>query len=375
MTKALLPPPPIPAVPASAMIATVARRYKVSPLRQFREMLSLKYRHKKVDFDEYYSQGIYRRDLSRAEKREFIGMTANAALNRRLSPGTRFVIRDTFRDKVASAALYAREGLSHPRIQAVFGPAGAADDTAGHRKLADAPDVADFLSGGAEYPMFGKPAEGSGSAGSAMILACDAGRVTLGNGAEHDLKSFAAEVVADFPGGYLFQDLVEQHPDLSRVAGRALGTVRMVTVNDGSGPVLLYAVWKLPSPDAMSDNFWQEGSMLAPIDVSTGIATGCRRGVGPTAQDIAAHPVSGLAVVGLAMPDWAAARDLAQRAHAAFPEAGCLGWDMGLGAGGPVIIECNTNPFHTLYQIATGRGLMNGDLAPTIRRALGRDNG
>ncbi|MFT5638696.1 MAG: hypothetical protein ACI861_001519, partial [Paracoccaceae bacterium] len=43
-----------------------------------------------------------------------------------------------------------------------------------------------------------------------------------------------------------------------------------------------------------------------------------------------------------------------------------LGWDIGLSKNGPVIVECNTNPLHTLYQLATGEGLLNDRFAPVF---------
>ena len=45
-----------------------------------------------------------------------------------------------------------------------------------------------------------------------------------------------------------------------------------------------------------------------------------------------------------------------------------IGWDVAISPEGPVIIECNDNPFHTLYQLSHGRGVLNPDFAPVFDR-------
>ena len=154
-------------------------------------------------------------------------------------------------------------------------------------------------------------------------------------------------------------------------AGDAIGTVRVVTVRDADLPRPLYALWKLPSPRAMSDNFWQEGSMVAEI-ADGGLLGRCRIGTGLDGRWIEAHPVSGLRFDSFRVPHFDAALDTANRAHALFPEFGVIGWDIAIGPDGPVIIEANDNPFHGLYQLAYGRGIRNPEFTPVFDRTAER---
>ncbi|MCY4181039.1 MAG: hypothetical protein OXD48_12355, partial [Litoreibacter sp.] len=130
----------------------------------------------------------------------------------------------------------------------------------------------------------------------------------------------------------------------------------------------LYALWKLPAPGAMSDNFWQAGSMLAELDLATGTVKQVRCGKGVDMELVDTHPQTGKALTGFEIPHFKAALDLAVAAHGLAIDNGVLGFDIGIAQDGPVVIEGNTNPFHMLYQLATGRGALNAEFAPVFDR-------
>lgn len=251
-------------------------------------------------------------------------------------------------------------GLPTTRTDAVF---HATDEYGARRVLGTADDIADFIRKEAEFPLFAKPARGSLSVGSALLESFDDVRdaLILGNGASVDVETFAAEVVSEHSKGFLFQQAAEQHPDVSRMAGATLGSVRVVTIAGEDGPQTLYTVWKLPAPTAMSDNAWQDGSIIAQVDHQTGRVLKARRGTDLAIEVIANHPVSGLPLPGFDLPSWQDVIRTAERAHGLFPYTGVLGWDIGISAEGPVILEANDNPFHMLYQRATGQGILNPD--------------
>ena len=199
--------------------------------------------------------------------------------------------------------------------------------------------------------------------------------VTMGNGRAFDIDAFAEEVMTDYPDGFAFQSAVEQHPDVTALAGSAVGTMRVVTVIEDGTPRVLYAVWKIPSPSAMSDNFWQSGSMLGAVDHVTGKVSHAITGAGLERQILEQHPVSGKSFTGFQVPHWDEITKTACEGHALFPEFGVFGWDIAVGKDGPVIIECNANPFHTLYQLAHDRGVNNPDFAPVFDRVETRAQG
>jgi hypothetical protein len=277
--------------------------------------------------------------------------------------------RAFLRDKVMYTALIERLGLPTTRTQAVV---HAERGFGSLPVLRNAVDVAAFLREDARYPLFAKPCEGAAAIGSALILARGGDLLRLGNGRAVDLEGFAQEIIEDYPEGFILQDAIEQHSYMASMTGQAVGTLRMVTIRDGQGIRPLYTVWKVPSPRAMSDNFWQSGSMVALVDDKTGKVKRCKFGTGLSAEWVKTHPVSGLAFEGFEFPHWDAVKEVACEGHALFPEFGIVGWDIAIGTEGPILIECNDNPYHVLWQLAAGKGFLNDTFVPQLKAANAR---
>ncbi|MEP1964129.1 sugar-transfer associated ATP-grasp domain-containing protein [Tateyamaria sp.] len=343
------------------MIVQVAKTFGVSPLRQMREIFSMRRRVQKLSGSEYYALRLFDPAKSTADKRAFLGQAGGNAINTAMNPPMAVPSCAFVGNKLLYTQLLAQLGIATAQTQALV---SAFRDAGQLPVLRDAAAVSDFLRNAAVYPLFGKPQHGSLSEGSVRIEACDGNTLRLGNGTTQDVDAFGAEVMDRYAGGFLFQTALSPDAQMADIAGPAIGCVRVVTVNDGSGPKPAYAVWKMPAPAAMSDNFWQEGSLLAHLDLSTGKVLTCLRGTGLKAEALDTHPVSNVPVVGAMLPHWAETVQIAVDAHAVFPEFGICGFDIAVTGEGPKILECNDNPSHSLYQMAADRGLMNDDLAP-----------
>lgn len=369
--KALLA-PPINAAPVAAnTIVDIAKRHGVSPLRQLREMAALRFARGKLDGHEYYTTGAFRPGQTMEQKKEYVGHASSFAVNEACSPLKLTEIRSFIRDKVAYSELLHQYGLPATETQAVLSPARFFGRIP---TLRNGEDAKAFLRNDARYPLFAKPVEGRESVGSVRIdsIGADGRELHLGNGKVVPLDAFVAEIVADYPEGYIFQTAVHQHPDLTAITGPVIGTMRYITLWDGDWPRLLYAVWKIPSPRAMSDNYWQKGSMAGQLDRETGKLLRVRRGMAHQIEELTHHPVSGVSFDGLTFPHWKEIERVACDAHAMFPEMGLIGWDMAVGPDGPVIIEANDNPFHNLYQITHDRGVRNPEMDEAFARAAAR---
>ncbi|MEO0381288.1 MAG: sugar-transfer associated ATP-grasp domain-containing protein [Pseudomonadota bacterium] len=342
------------------LIAQVAKTYGVSPLRQMRDIFSMRRGAQKLNGPEYYSLRLFDPAIAAVDKRAFLGQAGINALNTSMNPPVAVPTRSFVGNKLLYTLLLTQLGIPAPKTQALVSAYRHAGELP---VLRDADAVASFLRDDARYPLFGKPHHGSLSEGSVRIEACDGDNLRLGNGAHKDVTAFAAEVMDRYPGGFLFQEALTPHPDMAHIAGPSIGCVRVVTANDGSGPKPVYAVWKMPAPDAMSDNFWQAGSLMANLDLALGEVLGCIRGTGLEAETLTTHPTSGAQMSGTELPHWEATLEVAKAAHAVFPEFGICGFDIAITADGPHIVECNDNPSHFLYQIAAGRGVANPEFA------------
>lgn len=362
--KALLAAPKDATAPAAATMVSVARKYGVSPISQMRQMFSLRYGAGRIGLPEFYALGLFDPEMSAQDKKAYVGVEASYRVNRAMSPMDLVGVRFFVGDKVMYTALLHELGFRTTETQAV----ASAERLFGRiPALRDPAAVERFLREDARYPLFAKPCSATGSFGSALLTECDGDTLVMGNGRRVDLKSLCQEIFTDYPEGYLFQSALVQHPAMTEVAGPAVGTIRVVTVRDENGPSVLYNLWKLPSASAMSDNFWQDGSMVAEL-TSDGKLHRCRIGTGLNGRWLDQHPVSGAELPGFQIPHWEAIRKISCEAHALFPEFGILGWDIAVTPDGPAIIECNDNPYHGLYQLAYGRGIRNPEFTPVFDR-------
>lgn len=369
--KILLAAPRDPRPAAAETMVAVARRFGVGPLGQMREMMALRWGPGKLASHEYFSTGAYDPALSMAQKREYVGKIGSYELNVAASPMKLTGARAFLRDKVMYTALLTQLGLSTTQTQAVVHRGRVFGNIA---TLRNPEQVEDFLRTSAVYPLFAKPCEGAASVGSALIEGREAESLRLGNGRIVPIAQFAREVVADYPEGFILQSAIRQHDAMTAMTGASVGTLRVVTLRDENGISPLYTVWKVPSPTAMSDNFWQSGSMVALVDDDSGQVRQCNIGSGPAAEWIDKHPVSDLAFQGYQIPHWDKVIDTACAGHGLFPEFGIVGWDIAVGPDGPVIIECNDNPYHVLWQLSAREGIRNDRFLPRFEAATARSN-
>ena len=370
--KSLLSGPAPKKAPDAPKLVRVAREHGVNPITQFAQVLQGRRKVNGLKLSDYYDFELYR-FADRARRMEFVGVQGSRHLNGRLSPEGVRQHCDFLNDKVMLGEFLNGLGLRSTETQAVVDNRRLFGDLPVLRSL---DDIRTFLTRDARFPLFAKPAVGSLSVGSARIDGVEEGGKTLrfGNGETVALDEFAQEILDDHAKrGFLFQTAVAQHPKLTEMTGAALGTIRVVTVpEEADRPRVLYVLWKIPSPRAMSDNFWQDGSMLAQIELETGRIQKCRLGTGLDTLHIETHPVTGRPIVGETMPYWTELKALAEKAHALFPNSGVLGWDIGMSEDGPVIVECNNSPFHALYQLATGEGVLNSRFTPVFDKVATR---
>lgn len=320
--------------------------------------------------EEYFLEGAWRPGLSWAQRKEFVGIYVNQALNLSLNPPKDSSETDVVVDKLASASRFAAANLPQPKVQAV---AAKVHPGADHRWL-DGPEATlGFLTAPGSLPCFGKPVHGSTSVGAASFLEIDqSGNLLLGSGENVPAKDVVQEIWDEHSRGFVFQEVVKPHPDLAYLIGPVIGTLRVVTTDDGKGPQPLYAAIKVPAAGAMVDGTAGPVGCIAAIELATGkvLRVQDRRQMGGT--HLERFPVTGAKVEGAVLPDFHEAIELAVLAHRAIGEYGILGADILLSDRGPIVNEVNANPFHSVYQAAFARGILNPDFMPRLRAVRAR---
>lgn len=193
----------------------------------------------------------------------------------------------------------------------------------------------------------------------------------LGDGRHVSARDLADEIVTNYSKGYLFQELLVQPPEISAIVGKTVSPIRILTVQTENGVKIPYAAWKQPKKGDDVDFWTSPGERgYALVDPASGIVTHFHKQVGLGCRDEVNSLATGKPLVGFQIPEWEGCKSLAIAAHSLFPDHGVLGWDICITTRGPVINEVNSNPFHTIYQKAAGRGVMNPDIKPLLNEAL-----
>lgn len=342
--------------PIAEMLQHVATRHGKGYGAQIRELMRYCLGNNRLTAEEYFALRLYDDTaVPPAEKANFVGIAKSRAIWGKVYEYSTWL--GVIIDKVAAGALFAGAGYPVPVMAAVFDPRLRLP---GMRMLHDAASVEAFLREAGDRRLFGKPVGANQSIGSIAIDHVDAAAGTLraGNGASVELKAFARLVETEFRDGYVFQERLRPHPEVAAICGDRIATVRLLTICQDGEPEIVAALWKLPAGDNMADNFWRPGNLAAPVDLAAGTAGRAVRGTGIGRTEMAAHPDSGAAIEGVALPHWQETVDLVLSASRFLKDIWLIGWDIALTPAGPVIVEANETPDLMLVQHATGRGVL-----------------
>ncbi|MBX2856329.1 MAG: hypothetical protein KTR21_15160 [Rhodobacteraceae bacterium] len=337
-----------------------------------REISALFLGPRRIMAHEYFAHRLYDHAQFDDEARaRFVGVLASQKYNRVVNDLTEG--HGIVGQKLMYNAMLRGFGLPTPPLQALarqFGGAGAI------LTLADASSIARFLREQARYPLFCKPVRASLSRGAVSINAYspDSDRLRLIDESEIDPDAFAEAILTRHGRtGYMFEDRLAPHPELAAISGHSLGTIRFVTIVENGRAAPLYALWKAPALNAVADTTWRPGNMLALIDSENGAVQRVQRGSGPDREVLDSHPETGARIHGLRLPDWEAARALALKAAELTPFTRLIGWDLALTDQGPVLVEANGDPNHTLYQLAADHGFLTPE-ATAFRDRVAAEN-
>lgn len=225
------------------------------------------------------------------------------------------------------------------------------------------PDRLRELLASAPPRLFVKPLHGTHGAGAFIVSRDKAGLCFAGRrGMARDLFQYLTTNCAP-RNAFIIQPLVRPHRGLSAVTPvDGLPTARLVTAMFPDGPRLVFACFKIPTGSAVTDNFHNGlgGNLLAAIDVASGTlapARGSRRRDWPLMGQVDTHPDTGQQIAGLQLPLWKELKELALRGQRSIPGLRSIGWDMAIGADGPVIVEGNYKYDMQIVQMACQRGL------------------
>lgn len=162
------------------------------------------------------------------------------------------------------------------------------------------------------------------------------------------------------------EEVIKQHPKISKIYPNAINTVRIVTVvttKDGKSvltipkqerknidlePHIICAYFRIGNGGRCVDNF-NSGGMTAPVNEKTGVVS--QLAIDKQKNVYEKHPQTGEKIKGFEFPYWEEAINLCKNASKEIPEMGYAGWDVAFTPNGPLFVEGNEFPGHDIYQL------------------------
>lgn len=352
-----------------------------SVLSQFREISSLRFGSSKLKASEYYLYGVYddARYPSPSAKREVVGWNPRTLGMTVNNPYWRAICDD----KLVFYALLKGLGFPFAGIHALYHAGGRTFGSA--PALSTPAAMADFLRSGMRYPFFAKPVHASYGMGASAVRCYDSekDRLHLLDGGAIGVEEYVRQVVVYRTIGYLFQEVIQQHPAIDRISGGRVGTLRMIVLNHEEGPRLFRSIWRVPVGGNITDNFLHGtlGNLVAYVNPESGVVerviqAKTDRGLGAEGRrtlgvEMHNHPDTGERVSGITLPGWQPLVSLCLDAAATLPGIRYQGWDIAMGHDGPSILELNFRGGIDITQIPGLRGFNDAEFQAFFARYKG----
>lgn len=212
-------------------------------------------------------------------------------------------------------------------------------------------EVADFLS---RHPrVLVKPAQGEGGRG---ITTFTAEQIP-------DVAAWRAGLIAD--NRSLIEEVLPQHPEMSRLYAGSVNTLRLITYRRPDGTFHLIASVLRIGNGGVVDNF-AGGGMFTMLD-DDGAARWA--GVDKNSNVFPRHPVTDVPIAGFRVPQFAEAVAMVEEASRRLPTVPYVGWDVAITPEGPALIEANHNS--SVFQMKPSVSGVRTGLLHRYRDAIG----
>lgn len=156
------------------------------------------------------------------------------------------------------------------------------------------------------------------------------------------LKDRFSEVELSVPGGWVVEEVAQQHQIMSQMNSSSLNTIRVILVQGPRGGDVLLTMLRVGRAGSAVDNT-SKGGIACKVDSQTGVVIHARLG-DVDHEMIRCHPDSGVELVGVQIPFWPEVISIAKGLLRIYPGLGLIGCDIGVGPDGAFVVETNHMP-------------------------------
>lgn len=353
----------MPSVQPSSLSEVYANAPSGHRLRAVRRFLKARYGTGKMASGEFVMFGFCDPEVTDRHIAEHAGKQAQQAFNKIYNDYTWYAVT---KNKMLFETLMKGGNLPAPETVAIYDRKGRG---AGSPVMSSLDAVAEFLVNPGNHPVFCKPSTGLMSIGAFRVDSAEDDVVMVNGRYPTPVREVCNYMHGFSKKGYLFQTVLSPHQAFAGIGIDVISTLRFVVLNREQRADLHSAVVKLPAPGEVADNFWRQGSVLGHVDLEDGTI---RRAVLKTEKGqslVTEEDPVGQRVLGFAMPDFEIAHETVLRAARFMPGVRVQSWDVALTVRGPVLLEVNFGGDLNLYQLASGKGVMNKAYCDVLREA------
>lgn len=223
--------------------------------------------------------------------------------------------------------------------------------------------------------LFIKPVRGSQGQGTerwdadaGAYIAADNRRLADFDGLLQHLKSRAGKTNVDL----LVQQVLANPSRIRAYGGRALSTVRLVTLRTSDGVIRpVQAGTRIAAnPQAVVDNY-HAGGIYFHVDYRTGeIGTGTSMSFPAAPEYLTRPPKADVPLTGNIVAGWTEICRLAQELHEKLTMHTIGGWDIAMTDNGPVAVECNSVPGMPAPRQRPFSGFLRTEYADLLRSEI-----
>lgn len=152
---------------------------------------------------------------------------------------------------------------------------------------------------------------------------------------------------------YMAEEIFEQTGSLHTANPASLNTVRIFTLFDGKDLFLMCAGVRIGGGQSIVDNI-HAGGMVCELEKTTGTIVG--PGYNLRGERFIHHPVTGVLLPGLKVPQWKNVLDTIKKAAMVTPSIGHSAWDVAVSETDVTLIEANDQGNFDLIQCCTQKG-------------------
>jgi hypothetical protein len=321
-----------------------AARYRSVP-NQIVDLITHKVKLGIAPYD-YYAFEFYKGGKSWAEKSRYVGRHGSSYWPFASNP---LRYNALFTNKYIEKLLLKGAGLPTAPLLAVVGDNGDVHSEAELRALLKRLTTDVVV----------KPVSGTHGK-KVLVLSRNGGELRAG-GRACTAEDVWAHVVAYLDKGFLIEEKLTNTSEIAALYPASLNTFRVVTIKAPANRWCLAAAYlRVGAGGNVVDNI-AAGGILVRVDAHGRTCSAHRHG-----RSIANHPDTGAPLVGVELPGYRAACDLALAASAKLGFVGTIGWDIAATDRGPIIVEANLW-WTPSFQTALG-GAITDELAKSLHK-------